>query len=51
MFTWVPLYKEAAEKLRSFRDRQSELIGLLVRMREAEHSPGRRLPVQNWTIQ
>jgi|GEM_PF-3636504 len=33
MFSWVPLYKEAAEKLRSFRDRQSELIDLLVQMR------------------
>jgi len=39
MFTWVPLYKEAAEKLRAFRDRQAELISLLVKMREAGWKP------------
>lgn len=35
MFSWVPLYKEAAEKLRSFRDRQSELIALLGKIHDA----------------
>ncbi len=33
MFTWVSIHQEAAEKLRGFRDRQSELVQLLADMR------------------
>lgn len=35
MFTWIPLYEEAATALRAYRDRQPELVQLLVAMREA----------------
>lgn len=33
MFTWIPIHEEAAQKLRSFHNRQDELIALLREMR------------------
>lgn len=34
MFSWKPIYKEIAEKLLSYEDRQSELIEIIKKLRE-----------------
>lgn len=33
-FTWIPFYKELAQKLLAYKDRQSELIGFLEKIRD-----------------
>ena len=35
MFTWIPIHEEAAKRLLDFKDRNHELVGILVRMHEA----------------
>ena len=34
MFTWIPIHEESAKRLLEFKDRQNELIAILVRMHE-----------------
>jgi hypothetical protein len=35
MFTWIPIYKEIAESLRKYENKQKELIALLNRIKES----------------
>ena len=33
-FTWIPFYKELADKLLTYRDRQGELIAILKELKD-----------------
>jgi hypothetical protein len=35
-FTWIPFYKELADKLLAYRDRQGDLVAILRELRDKE---------------